>query len=239
MSDELGNEAVKQALEPVGDLIKRIAGPVADEIGEYLSAVVRPYTVVRKVEAVLKTHRMLKERGISPHAVPPRLLLPILEGASIEDDEELHTRWAALLANAAASPNLVHPSYIEILRQLAPEDAGLLDKLYDHCKAKQTNRVEPWIGSVTMAERNERISAGDNPEVPFDNLVRLGLIEVVYEFDERKIKVKVPRYDMTRHPGVEADVVGDLGDYYLFTDVAVAFVQACRAPKTIDAQQSA
>jgi hypothetical protein len=31
------------------------------------------------------------------------------------------------------------------------------------------------------------------------------LIEVVYEIDERKIKVKVPRFDMTKHPGVEAD----------------------------------
>jgi len=38
--------------------------------------------------------------------------------------------------------------------------------------------------------------------------------------------------------GHEADFQGDLGDYYLFTDVADAFVQACRAPKTIDAQQS-
>jgi len=114
---------------------KEIGGPVADEIGEYLAASVRPYTVVRQVEAVVKAQRMLQRRGLSTHSVPPRLLLPILEGASIEDEEDLHTKWSALLANAASSDK-VHPSYIEILKQLTPDDARLLDRLYEHTIAK-------------------------------------------------------------------------------------------------------
>lgn len=228
-------ELAKQALEPVGDLVKRIAGPLADEIGESLALAARPYRIMLAAKMFQKTQRMLKEAGVTPHAVPPRLFLPILENASIQDDEDLHTRWAALLANAAASTKLVHPSYIEILKQLAPEDAVLLDKLYDHTKSKKNSRVTPWIDSISQAEWQRRVDAGDNQEVPFNNLVRLGLIEVVYEIDERKIKVKVPRFDMSKHPGVEADVQGDLGDYYILTEVAKAFVQACRAPKTIDA----
>jgi hypothetical protein len=238
MADDL-TEIARQTLEPVGDLVKRVAGPLADEIGESLAVVARPYRIMLSVKMFQKTQRMLKEAGISPQAVPPRLFLPILENGSVQDDEDLHTRWAALLANAASSPNLVHPSYIEILKQFAPEDAILLDKLYDYCKLKRTSRVTRWIEPVSLREQQERISVGDNQEVSFNNLVRLGLIEVVYEIDERKIKVKVPRFDMTKHPGVEANVHGDLGEYYLFTDVARAFVQACRAPKTIDAEQSA
>jgi hypothetical protein len=147
MADDL-TEIAKQTLEPVGDLVKRIAGPLADEIGESLAVVARPYRIMLSVKMFQKTQRMLKEAGISPHAVPPRLFLPILENASIQDDEDLHTRWAALLANAAASPNVVHPSYIEILKQLAPEDAILLDKLYDYCNLKKTSRVTRWIEPI-------------------------------------------------------------------------------------------
>jgi hypothetical protein len=147
MADDL-TEIAKQTLEPVGDLVKRIAGPLADEIGESLAVVARPYRIMLSVKMFQKTQRMLKEAGISPHAVPPRLFLPILENASIQDDEDLHTRWAALLANAAASPNFVHPSYIEILKQLAPEDAILLDKLYDYCNLKKTSRVTRWIEPI-------------------------------------------------------------------------------------------
>jgi len=237
MTDDL-TEIAKQTLEPVGDLVKRIAGPLADEIGEALALVARPYRIMLSVKMFQKTQQMLKEAGVTPHSVPPRLFLPILENASIQDDEDLHTRWAALLANAAASPNFVHPSHIEILKQLAPEDAILLDKLYDYCQSMKTSRVTPWMGPISQFEWQQRVDAGDNQEAPFNNLVRLGLIEVVYELDERKVKVKVPRFDMTKHPGVEADVQGDLGDYYLFTAIASAFVQACRAPRIINGTQS-
>src|SRR5437870_3179575 len=136
MADDL-TEIAKQGLEPIGDIVKRIAGPLADEIGESLAVLARPYRIMLSVKMFQKTQRMLKEAGIVPQTVPPRLFLPIMEGASIQDDEDLHSRWAALLANAAVSPTLVHPSFIEILKQLTPEDAQLLDRLYDSCKAKR------------------------------------------------------------------------------------------------------
>jgi Abortive infection alpha len=234
MPDDV-TEIAKQTLAPVGDLVKRIAGPLADELGESLALSLRPYRIRLAAKMFQKTQRMLKEIGVTPHVVPPRLFLPLMENASIQDNEDLHTRWAALLANAATSPNLVHPSFIEILKQLAPEDAIYLDRIYDHVQSKKNSRVTPWIESITIAERDRRTKEGENPEVPFNNLIRLGLIEVGYEIDERKIKVKVPRFDMTKHPGVEADFSGDLEDYYLLTDVAKAFVQACRAPKVISA----
>jgi hypothetical protein len=38
-----------------------------------------------------KTERMVVDVGINPRAVPPRLFLPIVENASMQDDEDLHT----------------------------------------------------------------------------------------------------------------------------------------------------
>ena len=55
MPDELSAEMVKQAFEPVSDLVKRMAGPLADEIGGYLGAIARPYRVMREVKAMQKT----------------------------------------------------------------------------------------------------------------------------------------------------------------------------------------
>jgi hypothetical protein len=227
------------SLEPLNDLIGRIAGPAADEIGEYLKAVVKPYTTARKVEALLKAQRMLREKGISPQSVPPSLLLPILEGASIEDDEDLHTRWAALLANAATSPELVHPSYIEILKQLSPQDAALLDKLYNYFKETGRSVVRPWM-NASYTEKSERLKTGDNPEIAFNNLVRLGLIEHFYEIDQKRTKVKVPiGLFQGRFSGIEAKVEGELDDWFELAEVAEVFVQACRAPKTVEDTEKA
>jgi Abortive infection alpha len=134
--DELSTEAVNQALQTGGEMLRKIAGPLAEEIGESMGVVARHYRVKLAVKMYQKTDLMLIDAGITPHAVPPRLFLPIVENASVQDDEDLHTRWAALLANAVASPDLVHPSYIEVLRQLSPKDAKLLDELYDACAKK-------------------------------------------------------------------------------------------------------
>jgi hypothetical protein len=177
-----------------------------------------------------KTECMLIDAGINPRAVPPRLFLPMIENASMQDDEDLHTRGAALLANAAASPDSVHPSFIEVLRKLTPKDATLLDDLYDSCVEKRRRTVQPWVETITWAEREKRMAAGENPKESFDNLIRLGLIDTEYELDDSKIKVGLRSDNDVR---VQAQLDSD--DY--LTDFAMRFVQACRAPAvTIEGQ---
>jgi len=92
------------------------------------------------------------------------------------------------------------------------------------------------LGPITHLERERPAAGGENPETPFNNLVRLGLIQVAYDIDGKKVKVRVPISRFTRWDSrIEADFDGQLSDWYLLTDVAEAFVEACRAPKTIDA----
>jgi hypothetical protein len=76
---------------------------------------------------------MAQEAGFTPQAVPPKILFPLLEGASLEDNEDLHDMWAALLANAAFSENadIVRPGFIATLRQMAPDEAALLLRIAD------------------------------------------------------------------------------------------------------------
>jgi hypothetical protein len=64
----------------------------------------------------------------TPKAVPIKILFPLLEGASLEENEDLHTMWAALLANAASptKSEMVRPGFIAIMRQMAPDEAVLL-----------------------------------------------------------------------------------------------------------------
>jgi len=77
----------------------------------------------------------LAARGIDPQHVPAKILFPLLDYGSREDpdDAEMVTRWAALLANAAAGDGAgaaVLPSFPRILSELSPEEAAILDLLY-------------------------------------------------------------------------------------------------------------
>jgi len=55
-----------------------------------------------------------------------------MQGASLEEDDDLQDRWAALLVNAANANfhSEVRRSYAAILEQLTPLDAHILDVLY-------------------------------------------------------------------------------------------------------------
>lgn len=212
MVDPVNSVLAKKALGSVDGLLQRIAGPLADEVGESLAIVARPYRIKLSLKMFQKTQRMLEEAGINPQAVPPRLFLPMVEAASIENDEDLHTKWSALLANAASTPNKVHPSYIEILKQLTPDDAQFLDKLYTATKDKKYRSL------------NQLLRGEDQHGIPFQNLVRLGLIQISYAVDGMNVSV---------HNG-QPFVSGDMDEDHWLTDFAVDFIEACHAPKTIE-----
>jgi hypothetical protein len=70
--------------------------------------------------------------GREPQPVEPKILLPLVQAASLEADETLVEKWAALLANAAdpTQKAKVQPSFVEAVRQLTPADAQLLEFIY-------------------------------------------------------------------------------------------------------------
>jgi hypothetical protein len=118
---------------PFTGIVKRMLGPAADEVAEIWRDQVRVYRYGRQLKLLEKAEKMAQDAGFTPQAVPPKILFPLLEGASFEEDENLHDMWAALLANAASPENAenVRPGFIVTLRQMAPDEAAVLNWIFD------------------------------------------------------------------------------------------------------------
>ena len=99
-----GLTAVGAAI-PFTGIVKRMLGPAADELAEMWKDQIRLYRYERQMKCVEKAEKMAEAAGITPQALPPKILFPLLEGVSFEDDEDLHTMWPALLANTASPDN--------------------------------------------------------------------------------------------------------------------------------------
>jgi len=133
-----GKELIKAGAEaffkPFSDLITKLGGPLAEEIGMTFGDAARVYRYKRALRLLQKVGRYVADAGYEPAAVRPKLLLPILDHASVEDDDGLHDRWAALVANASNPAQEVHvqPSFPEILAQLSSKEAVLLDHIQLH-----------------------------------------------------------------------------------------------------------
>jgi len=126
-----GSAALAGALK-FTDVIKAILGPATAEIAERFRDDIRLYRYGRQLECLKKAEKMAKDAGFTPKAVPIKLLFPLLEGASLEENEDLHTMWAALLANEASPEGQkTRPRFLATLRELSVDEASILKWMLD------------------------------------------------------------------------------------------------------------
>lgn len=173
VSTELAKEGISGAVEAAKQFLSKLAGPAAEEIGLLLQDQVRLYRFRNQLRILAKAEAMLKKAGLTPHAVPFRTLVPILESAASEDDESLSTKWAALLANSAAKAEgaASHPSFPRILSEIAPVEARFLDSLLNVGGEADWNFFRADFANKLQVSK-------DDVDRYYGNLFRLGLVRI-------------------------------------------------------------
>ncbi len=216
MNDEETAEATALAISKFSDLINKLAGPMAEEFGIMLGDKVRVYRVKNWIKTVEKMERLFREAGLSANAVPPRLLLPIMQASSVEDNETLQDMWAGLLATASQETDAVSPSFVETLKQLNPDEARHLQWI--HANPLETS-------SLGVISRHW----GGPANVSFDTYERLGLIRRVYVLT----KPGPEPFQLARVAKMDIDHDWDSTDYF------AKFMQACQGPSAASSESDA
>jgi hypothetical protein len=143
MADEtdLVTSTVEVIVKPIADLIQKLAGSAAEEIGLTLQDSIKVYRAKRQIKLLEKVADVVNKRGLTPSEVPLKILLPVMDNASVEADEDLHSAWAALLVNAAdpITGSGILPCFVEILKQLSGGEAIFLGAVYDHVDGALTS----------------------------------------------------------------------------------------------------
>jgi hypothetical protein len=227
------------------DLLRRLAGPAADQVGFMLGDKAWEYRANNLIKITQRLQRKLSEAGLPANAVPPRLLLPIIENCSVEDDETLQEMWAGLLATASQEKDSMSPSFIETLKQLTPEEARLLQQRWTdtiHPALEKGSREATEMDSKLREIRRQK-GVPDKTEslmtdlrrrvvmqiqqwdfgVHSDTLERLGLIR-------RDFGVQIKT---TRGDGDEiTDVESEIGHRFVYTEYAVKFLESCHGAES-------
>ena len=125
--------AAKSSADTLGRLFEGLVFPSVSAVGDDWGEGVKGWLERRRdnwVSVIMGSAEMLERAALEPQSVPGRILFPILQHASLEEDDDLRAKWTALLANAASPgpENLVLPAYAEILRQLTPVQAVLIEQ---------------------------------------------------------------------------------------------------------------
>lgn len=210
-------KAIDAAREAGGFIARFVSGPLEQGIGIFEDRL-KYMRWERQVRYMQRSQEFLARAGLEfpTRPVPLKLAIPLMQGASLEEDDDLQDRWAALLVNAANASFQaeIRRSYAAILEQLTPLDACILDVLYDiPFEQSQHNGIvtSQLPANVRLAGEKEQDLTLPAEEVvlSLSNLARLGCL----------------RPGMTWGGGESFNRVNP-------TLAGRAFVKACRIPRT-------
>ena len=157
--------------EVFGDLLRDSVGLMSDKL--------KFYRIEKFYSLKDKTEKNLKEKGIKTTIpVPPKLGIPLIEAATVEDNEDLHTRWSNMLSNAI-NPNFngkITRNFVSILEEMNPVDVLILDTICKEWLSLSDDQKDNTLFDRSKIITNFRIEKKEC-EISLRNLLRLGCLK--------------------------------------------------------------
>jgi len=228
MPDDLSKEIVKEMTRETIIAAKEFAGklisPSLEEGGGLIKDTIKYWRFKNQVNILLKAKEFLSMKGLEPSRILPKTLIPLLENASLEEDEAIQNKWATLLANAAREDigYLIKPSYAEILNELSPIEVKILDYIYH--RLNENKEVEIIRIDFTKKEILSIIGDkySDDYYLIIDNLFRLNLLQPTAS---GKSKTTLVTYNSGENDNI--DVALRTSEIVSITYLGLAFIKAC------------
>lgn len=236
------DEATKVASNKAGGLLKALFGKAFEETGEIIADNIRLRRFKNQVEIFEKAKKYLKNKKISENKISLKVLAPLIEFSSLEEEEDLQDKWARLIKNILSQPtsSLLQQHAIQILNKISNEEALILDELYKRVEESKTQfniRVSEGRKSIKLRKEKREITLRVDQfsflavniarhfkfkysdfDIYISNLIALGLV---------RYETEVNFYESTGDLNRRFEI--DVNDYYKIkmTKLGHEFVQIC------------
>jgi hypothetical protein len=173
--------ASKEAIQAGRDLGSFVSGPAGEIVGmlwDHLKVV----RFERQIRLRDRVHHFLTERSMdSPtRTIPLKIGLPLLDHATLEEDDELQDIWARLLINGgdANSGVELRKAFVSILADLSAFDAQLLAVIAAAPNADTTGVLTFYLPGAVLPPVEGQAPPGPSEAVAVAlwNLVRLACV---------------------------------------------------------------
>jgi hypothetical protein len=124
------SSTIEKGLELAKEFVNKLISPAIEETGLLISDNIKLLRFRQQIKILLKAKNYVEKNGIKTDVIPMKILVPLLEKCSLEEDEELQNKWATLLANMADSENnLKNQIFPYLLSQISIEEYNALKDL--------------------------------------------------------------------------------------------------------------
>lgn len=153
----------------VPDFIKDGVGILSDQV--------KLWRWSNQIEIIKKAQLKIKFSGLAKHQVPLKVLVPIIQNSSLEEDLNMQDKWSNMLANAATGKVEVSPNYAAILNELSALEASILQNIFDRVNTESdyAKRREFQFDALKL---KSMLSIGEEKmDLIIENLYRLNLLQ--------------------------------------------------------------
>lgn len=203
LTTEVAKEIAKESYKDGGKPVVKPTGELVGLVPRAIKAALSPLEkwILQREYNVAETKKLLEEKLQNTPAEliespEPHIAVPAMQYISYcMDNEELRKMYANLLANSMNKvvKNGVHPCFIEITKQLCPDEAKLLNYIYTNYKITGIPIIGFNLQKIDGTHLYSNILFSDvpyicgcenylNQENYWENLERLGLLK--FSFSE-------------------------------------------------------
>jgi len=176
---EIKVHAVDQLIDLGKGVIEKVILPPFEEVGLLLADRMKLFRLRNQVDILVRADKFLKQKNIKTKKVSTKVMASLLEDCSLEEDEPMKERWAALLVNTVRDDgNIENPLFSSILSQLSAMDAQIMDIIFrDSVSQSGSGLSKSWMHTHKMFFTSEIIKQFSSGTLSIDNLLRLRLLK--------------------------------------------------------------
>lgn len=179
-----------------------VADPLRELVG-IATDTVKVKRFKRQVRLAKQVQTFLLEHGLEApsRSLPLSFSVPLIECASLEEDDELQDIWARMLANAAAAESGTErrTAFIDMLRSMTAFDVMILAKVAKIAPSTD----DGWVYTHNFPDSDDQTESGEprrdlptHVAVSLGNLARLGCIDGAAAFGGLLIYTQVRLTDL-------------------------------------------
>lgn len=221
---KFATSTVEKVSNATGFIAKYIDEPLNELVGKWVDNK-KFDRWENKVKIQDRVNSILKERGCETiRMIPPKLGIPLIDNALLEDDDDLRELWCKLIANSLDSTREFRLKYvyIDIIKSLTPLDALILKYIHEESLNIAINMVNVTNNLVRIADSRvtfDKITKEIKAEpreirLSLNNLMRVQCI------NEASLRASV---EATKKglDGVQFD------ESYSLTELGISFIDSC------------
>lgn len=184
---DITSTAVEKSIDMLKDFLNKLIGPAVEETGLLVKDKVSYYRFKNQLSILKKSKAIIEGSNIKVKPISLKLLIPFLEYASLEDNEELQDRWAILLSNLVDSEQSIENHVFPyILSQLSSEEYQSLQSTYE----SKTLRLDRGRKELEEYKKTKFIVESKYAEQISDLNLELNAIRKKYSHETAPISIK-------------------------------------------------